>query len=131
MKKQRYSENFTRDFNWYLKMRNTFNFDGRLNYEDKIIYSKKGVDAKKAFLKLDSEGIVLPTKHPNILESILKTKGGVNLHIKMYGQDLANQRLTLLEFRMWCIYCWQSPDWFREAVQRQRYKILANNENEI
>ena len=31
----KYSENFNRDFNWFLRMRHTFSFDGCLDYFDK------------------------------------------------------------------------------------------------
>ena len=116
----RYSVNFNRDFKWYLKMRHLFSFDGRLERE--IMYDPNGIDGRKAFHLFDSEGQLKPTKHPNLLRQLLKTKSSVNLHIKMFAQDRANGRLPLIEFRGMCIK-WKSPHWFREAVEQQKYKF--------
>ena len=115
----KYSKNFERDFNWYLSMRNLFSFDGSLPRD--IIYDKKGVDGKKAFLMYDAQGKLVPTKHPNILSTLLKTKGSTNLHIKMYAEDRAKCNFNKIEFRALCIK-FKAPSWFREAVESQKVK---------
>jgi hypothetical protein len=122
----KYSLEFERDFKWYLKMRTMFNFDGSNSYHNKkgqdiIIYDKNGVSGKEAFYKWDSNGKILPTKHPNILHTLLKTKGSVNLHIKMYAEDRAKGLFPLIEFRAFCIK-YKCPTWFKEAVERQKFK---------
>jgi hypothetical protein len=119
-RKKKYSKGFERDFNWYLFMRHRFNFDGHLDRY--IVYDPNGVDGKKAFHKFDSSGRLVPTKHPNILKTLLKTKGSTNLHIKMYAEDRAKGRLPLLEFRGICIE-FRAPYWFREAVEQQKSKF--------
>ncbi len=121
-----YSQEFERDFKWYLKMRAMFNFDGSNSYHNKkgkdiIVYDKNGVTGKEAFYKWDSNGKILPTKHPNILHTLLKTKGSVNLHIKMYAEDRAKGLFPLIEFRAFCIK-YKCPAWFKEAVERQKFK---------
>jgi hypothetical protein len=121
-----YSENYERDFNWYLKVRHLFNFDGNKEYfnkkgEDIIVADKNGVDGKEAFYKWDSNGKILPTKHPNILHTLLKTKGSVNLHIKMYAEDRAKGLFPFIEFRAFCIK-YKCPSWFRDAVENQKIK---------
>ena len=122
----KYSPEFERDFKWYLKMRVMFNFDGSNNYHNKkgqdiIVYDKNGVTGKEAFYKWDSNGKILPTKHPNLLHTLLKTKGSVNLHIKMYAEDRATGLFPLIEFRAFCIK-YRCPVWFKEAVERQKFK---------
>lgn len=96
MKIKKYSENFNRDFNWYLKYRSTFDFDGHLDRD--IVYSKDGIDGKQAFFLFDSQGILNSTRHPNILRSLLKTKGSINLHIKMWKEDRYNGILPKILF---------------------------------
>lgn len=91
-----YSENFNRDFYWYLKNRNEFTFDGRLQRD--IQYSRNGIDGKKAFFLFDSKGKLVPTKHPNILRTLLKVKGSINLHIKMWKEDRYNGCLPKILF---------------------------------
>lgn len=92
----KYSENFNRDFNYYLKSRNTFTFCGKP--QEEIPYDKNGLDAKKAFLKYDAEGKLLPTKHPNILGTLIKTKSSINFQIKEWAQSRATGDLPLIEF---------------------------------
>ncbi len=125
-RRNKYNQSFERDFKWYLRVRHDFNFDGTAEYLNKkgekiIQYDKKGVDGKRAFFEYDSNGVIKPTKHPNLLHSLLKTKGSVNLHIKMYAEDRAHFRFPYVEFRALCISL-GAPDWFREAVENQKYK---------
>lgn len=121
-----YKASFERDFRWYLSMRHTFSFDGASSYHNKrgepiIQHDPKGVDGKRAFFEYDSNGKVLPTRHPNLLHTLLKTKGSVNLHIKLYAEDRASGLLPLAELEAICEEH-QAPEWFFEAVQAQRVK---------
>ena len=111
-----YNKNFERDFKFYIRMRNIFNFDGSLNYLNKkgkeiVIYDINGVDGKEAFFQFDSNGIIKPTKHPNLLYQLLKIKASVNLHIKMYAEDRANFLMSKTELRGICF----------------KYKTVINN----
>jgi hypothetical protein len=115
----KYSNNFNRDFNWYLQMRHQFNFSGK---DEKVVYDKDGIDGKKAFLLLDSQGKLKPTRHPNLLKALLKTKGSINLHIKMYAEDRANGRLPKMLFQKEIIDIIKPPQWFVNAVEQQKYK---------
>lgn len=122
----KYSETFERDFKWYLSVRRNFNFDGAAEYcnntgEDIIQYKKTGASGKEAFYLWDSKGVIKPTKHPNLLHCLLKTKGSVNLHIKMYAQSRADGTLPKIEFREWC-NDWKAPAWFKIAVENQKGK---------
>lgn len=121
MSKKKYSEGFIRDVRWYFKIRHRFTFDG--NLERDVEYSKDGVDGVKAFHIFDSTGKLKPTKHPNMLRALLKTKGSVNLHIKMYAEDRARGYLPKVEFEE-IIKELQAPEWFQEAVEKQKVKYL-------
>lgn len=110
----KYSANFLRDFNWYLKVRHVFTFDGQP--ERDIIYDRGGIDGRRAFYFFDSVGRLKPTRHPNLLKALLKTKGSVNLHIKMYKEDRLKGLLSPVEFRGMCIK-WKAPKWFYNAVE--------------
>jgi hypothetical protein len=116
----KYSDNFNRDFKWFIKMRNTFDFGGRIPLEVK--FDINGIDFKKAFHIYDSTGILKPTKHPIALAKLLLIKGGVNLHAKMYAEDRGSGLMGALEFRAMCIYIFKSPDWFRKSVEQQKFK---------
>lgn len=122
----KYSENFNRDFKWFIRMRNTFDFGGKI--PEKIAFDINGIDFKKAFHIYDSTGVLKPTKHPIALSKLLLVKGGVNLHAKMYAEDRATGLLGKLEFRAMCIFKFKSPDWFRKAVEQQKFKYgIYNN----
>lgn len=122
----KYSENFNRDFNYYLSSRHIFNFDGRLDRD--IEFDKNGIDGKKAFYKFDSEGKLVPTKHPNILKALLKTKGSINLHIKMWKEDRFKGYLPRYEFNL-IVEEYKLPEWAVKAVNKdidelyERFKI--------
>ncbi len=122
----KYSTNFERDFKFYLRMRHKFSFDGTLEYYNKkgenlIQYSSTGISGKEAFYMYDSNGITKPTKHPQLLKVLLKTKGSTNLHVKMFAEDRAKGLFPLIEFRGFCLK-YKTPNWFREAVEKQKYK---------
>ena len=124
---KKYSVNFERDIKWYLSMRHKFNFDGSNEYYNKkgeyiIQYSKNGVDGIEAFFQWDSNGKIKPTKHPNLLHTLLKVKGSTNLHIKMYAEDRVAGNMNFIEFRALCIH-FKCPSWFREAVENQKIKL--------
>lgn len=130
MSTKKYSHNFEIDFNWYLSMRHKFNFDGSNSYYNKkgeniIQYNRNGVNAKEAFYQWDSSGRIKPTKHPNVLHTLLKVKGSCNLHIKMYAEDRAACILNKLEFDELCT-SFNAPDWFKNAVENQKMKYWKN-----
>lgn len=124
--RRKYNTNFERDFKWYISMRHKFNFDGNDVYFSKkgepiVQYDRKGVNAKEAFFRWDSNGKIRPTKHPNLLYTLLKVKGSCNLHIKTYAQSRAECTLNKIEFRALCIH-FKAPQWFRSAVEMQKMK---------
>jgi len=123
----KYSDNFNRDFNWYLKFRHTFDFDGRLDRD--IEYDTKGIDGKKAFFLFDSQGKLKPTKHPNLLRTLLKTKGSINLHIKMWKEDRLNGILPRVLFIEECVEPFELLDWMINIIDKT--VLLEYNKNII
>lgn len=124
--KMKYSKNFERDYNWYLKVSTIFTFDGTKDYYNKkgvelIQFNENGKTAKECFYLYDTNGIITPTKEPEKLKILLKTKGSVNLHIKMYAEDRARGYLPKIEFDKICLE-YNLPDWFIEAVENQKHK---------
>lgn len=127
----KYSTNFERDFKWYLLMRHKFSFDGKGEYffkrqgyvEPMFVEDKNGMDGKKAFYCIDTYGKPVKTKHPNLLLSLLKTKGSVNLHIKMYAEDRATGVLPRILFDELCEEI-QAPQWFYAAVENQKISLI-------
>lgn len=120
MKRIKYSEAFNRDFCWYLSLRKIFSFDGKSDY---IPLVGIGLSAKQAFYLIDTQGKYYPTKHPNILKALIKTKGSINLHIKMYAEDRASGVLPKAEFERICSEI-NAPEWFYKAVEHQKLKYL-------
>lgn len=123
----KYSKNFEDDYNWFLSVLDIFNFDG-VNY----YYNKKGDDviitdlnngltAKECFYLYDSQGKIIPCKEPDLLHKLLKTKGSVNLHIKMFAEDRAKGVLPKIEF-MKIVDEFNVPLWFIDAVEKQKFK---------
>ena len=103
----KYSKNFQRDYDWYLSVKDSFCFDGTDKYYNKkgvplIQYDKNGKSAKECFYSYDSQGVIKPTNEPELLKTLLKTKGSVNLHIKMYAEDRAKGILPRIEFDKIC-----------------------------
>jgi hypothetical protein len=105
--------------NWYLSARHLFNFDGKISEE--IEYDKNGKDGFNAFYVFDSNGKKEKTKHPNIFQALCKTKGSVNLHIKMYAEDRAKGVLPKMIFDE-MITGLKIPNWFVNAVETQKGK---------
>lgn len=119
-----------KDIKFYLSVRNVFNFDGASCYvnkkgEDIVQYSDNGVDFITAFKAFDTNGTILPTRHPTTLAKLLKTKGSVNLHIKMYSEDRSNGVLPFFDFVDICSGV-KAPLWFVKAVEKQKNKLLSH-----
>lgn len=116
----KFSKRFNNDFAWYIKIRNIFNFDGHI--PKLILHDPNGLTGKKAFFIFDTYGKLEPTRHPEMLQGLLRTKGSINLHIRMYAEGRSEGTLSLSEFEEICKEI-NAPDWFYFAVEKQKVKI--------
>jgi hypothetical protein len=115
----KYSGNFERDYNWFLRYKDIFNFDGTDSTADKIIYSDTGASAKDCFYKYDTHGKIIATKEPELLFQIHKCKGSINFNIKAWAEDRGKGCLGRNEFNEIAKYLELLP-WMIEAVERQK-----------
>lgn len=137
----KYSENFERDYAWYYKYKNIFHFDG--SFDKVFSYDEyEGYNAKHCFYMFDSQGKLLTTNEPELLQQIFKCKGSINFHIKMWAEARADGTLSLLEFNNtkdnelrvleWVnkepVYIkdiktqYELLDWMVDAVEKQKWK---------
>lgn len=121
--KFKYSDNFERDWSWYNKYKDIFNFCGA--FIPKFEYQVNGYTAKECFHKFDSSGVKLPCKELNLLDKILVCKGSINLNIKEWAIDRASFILPRILFKE-IIEEFELLDWMIDSVERQSLKIRKN-----
>lgn len=112
------------DIYWFLSVRHQLNFDGASDYcsrkgEKVVNYDRNGRNGIDAFFLFDSNGKIVPTKHPNIFQTLLKVKGSVNLHVKMWAEDRARGYLPKLEFEKLSDEL-HLPHWVIHSVEMQK-----------
>lgn len=123
----KYKENFLRDFSWYIKWRNHFIFSGSaLNVEKDIKHDIKGISGKEAFFKYDSTGKLHPTRHPQMLFKLLKTKASINFQIKQWAEDRGKGRLGMLDFKD-IIAEYDLLSWMVDAVEKQKLQYYEKD----
>jgi hypothetical protein len=126
----KFSKKFERDFEWLLKSRKKFNFDGNLNYTTKdgrniIVPDKNGKSAKECFYIFDSTGLIEPCRQPKLLHSLLRCKGSINFNIKAWAEERGNGFLGKIEF-LEIVKEFSLLDWMIESVENQRMKYWRN-----
>ena len=119
----KYSNNFERDYNWYLKYKDVFNFSGSLINKDLVIENIQGISAKDSFYIRDSTGIIKATKEPLLLTEIYKCKESINFHIKQWAEGRAEGTLPLVDFNK-IIKEYELLEWMIKGVENQKFKIL-------
>lgn len=121
-----YSHRFNRDYDWYVKYKDIFIFDGTLQYTDKnnnsiFINSLVGLTAKECFYVYDSTGRISPCREIELYKQLHKCKGSINFNIKMWAEDRANGYLGKLEFMEDIIPKYELLDWMIVAVEKQKF----------
>lgn len=123
---RKYSENFERDYNFYLNNIGNYKFCGTLMPKHTAIYSDVGKSAKEVFYLIDSTGKNHPTNEPKLLNDLLLCKASVNFHIKQWAEGRADETLTFEEFAgdgetlEWRVdvvrnkYFWWMPTWMKK-----------------
>lgn len=142
----KYSKNFERDYQWYLKNLDEFNFCGTLNSKYEAI-SGGTRSAKECFYCIESEGKNYPCAEPELLNRLLLTKASINFQIKQWAEGRAEGTLPLSEFSNpnstelhtleWVngqpVYHkdietqYGLLDWMVKAVENQKYKFYKKS----
>ena len=113
----KYSSNFDRDYNWYLKNKDIFGFSGSIPKKIEL-----GIKTpKECFFIFDSQGKLEPCSDPILLQQILLCKESVNFQIKEWAQDRAKGYLPKIEFEK-IIKEFNLLNWQIKAVENQKYK---------
>lgn len=114
----KFSKNFERDYNWYLKYKDVFTFSGS---SPKKIETGGKYTAKETFYLYDSQGKLVPTTEPELLQQIFKCKESINFQIKEWAQDRAKGYLPKIEFEK-IVEEYKLLPWMVEAVENQKHK---------
>lgn len=145
--RQKYSDNFERDYKFYLENISHFKFCGTLTPKFTAISDPKGKSAKEAFYLIDSTGKNYPTFESQILDDILTCKASVNFHIKQWAEGRADGTLPFSEFAgdgetlEWKLendepipiyhksmaIRYGFPDWVIRAVEQQKIKLIESD----
>lgn len=118
----KYSKKFERDYDFYLRNKNNFDFCGTFIPKFQVIYEETGKSAKEVFYSIDSEGKNTPCCEPELLTELLLCKGGVNFQIKLWSEGRGDGTLPGIEFKE-IIEQYGCPEWVYNAVERQKEKI--------
>ena len=95
---RRKSYKFNNLVKWLIKYRNTFTFSGKWLLDpkdnnkhlvDTIVFDREGETGKKVFNLYESQGILVPTKHPRMLYKLIKTKASITFQIKQWAESRA------------------------------------------
>jgi hypothetical protein len=116
----KFSKNFERDWDWYVKYKDVFIFSGSLNRE-LLIDLENGKSAKECFFILDSQGKLKTTNEPELLAKVIKCKESINFQIKEYAQDRAKGYLPKIEFDE-ITKEFELLEWMIKAVEQQKVK---------
>jgi len=120
MARKKYSPNFERDYNFYLKNIDKFDFIGS---DVKKFRPPEGSNSvKKTFHIFDSQGKLIPCEDPDLFLKILKFKKGLNFWIKQWAEGF----FDLGENMDWYLKDLEGeiPDWVYESFSNQ---IAKNN----
>ena len=128
-----YSVGFERDYQFYLKNLNIFNFCGTLNAKHEAIPGGD-MSAKECFYFIESQGKNFPCSEPELLNALLLTKASVNFQIKEWAQGRADGTLPLMEFSQRLANTsyadivdieteYDLPQWVINATEKQKIKL--------
>ena len=131
----KFSKNFERDWQWYLENKDVFTFSGS---PPKEIKKGNKYTAKKAFYLYDSQGKLVETIEPELLQQIFKCKESINFHIRMWAEGRADGTLPGIEFSQRYVNTFNNSitdietefnllPWMVEAVEKQKSKYYIRN----
>ena len=115
MARKKYSDNFLRDYNFYLSNIDVFSFIGS-NISD--MRPKDGdTEVKKCFYIFDSQGKIEPCEDPELFLKILTFKKGLNFWIKYWAEGYYDMVIPMEEYLS--MLKGDVPDWVGTALYNQ------------
>lgn len=122
----KYSKRFNEDYNLYLRLKDIYNFAPfDVTKGKQPITNNNNYTAKEVFYYFDSQGKLFDTNELDLVLQLLICKSSINFHIKMYAQTRAEGTLSykeLLDIQKE----YQLPQWFVDAVEKQKSKLINN-----
>lgn len=122
----RYNTNFERDYQFYLRHLEKFNFCG-----EKLPdwpYDINGKLAKECFYIFDSRGVKLASSEPILVNKLIATKKAINMQIKEWASGAYDMgeavEYYLSEFN-------NPPAWIAKSFREQKIKWLDKNWSRI
>ena len=85
----KHKEKFLKDVRFYIKNRHRFTFTGSVWIE--FPFDENGVDGLTAYKKLDSNGIIVKTRHPVVAQTLSRVKASINFQIKEWKSGLKEE----------------------------------------
>lgn len=143
-----YSQNFERDYSFYLNNIQHFTFCGTMIPKFKAISEATGKTAKDVFYSIDSNGKNIPCREPELLDNLLLCKASVNFHIKQWAEGRVDGTLPYYELNgdgnslEWemdddgnvvPVYDnslskkYGFPEWVIKAIEAQKIKLFNTN----
>lgn len=94
---RKYSDNYERDYKFYLENIHNFDFCGTLSPKYQAIPDENGRSAKEVFYLIDSTGKNSSCNEPELLNALLLCKAGVNFQIRQWSECRVDGTLPLIE----------------------------------
>lgn len=117
MRRIKYSQRFIEDFEFYCKNRHPFIFCGvEVCIEPMDVM---GVTAREAFFRLDTHGVKVPCREPQLLRELIRCKKSINWHIKQWVEGFADVGEPVSFYLDSLI---DPPSWVEEAIRGQLCK---------
>jgi hypothetical protein len=95
-----------------------FSFDGG-NLEE-ILFDKDGLTAKEVFFLYETRGEIEPTKEVDLFQKLVRTKGSINLHLKMWVDGVCEGDFTKEE--LFSGFIGEIPEWAHISFNNQVLK---------
>ena len=125
---KKYSKNFDRDYDFYLRNVDIFTFSGKA--PPIVLLNRDGKSAKECFHIFDSTGVLHACREQILLKDLLVTKASVNLHISLWAQGVVQGVLCPPELEE-MMGEYGAPDWVAKAVLRQAEPRLIEQSKRI
>lgn len=109
----KHKEKFLKDVRFYLKNRHRFIFTGSPYVEFPV--DVNGIDELTAFKMMDSNGKLIPTRHPNLATTLLRVKASVNFQIKEWKLGIRDGLFGKWESKVY-LSSIDAPDWVWKAL---------------